>query len=68
MCIRDRILASLVRSIGELTPISGTAAVPAQPELGTQPPLEEDIDEGNEPSNEIEESDDTSSIDDPADE
>ena len=64
----NQILASLVRSIGELTPISGTAAVPAQPELGTQPPLEEDIDEGNEPSNEIEESDDTSSIDDPADE
>ena len=60
MCIRDR-------SIGELGPISGTAAVPPQPEFETQPVLEEDIDEGNERPSEMEDSD-PSLVDDPADE
>lgn len=63
----NQILASLVRSIGELGPISGTAAVPPQPEFETQPVLEEDIDEGNERPSEMEDSD-PSLVDDPADE
>lgn len=63
----NQILASLVRSIGELTPISGTAVVPPQPEFDAQSVLEEDVDEGNESPGEMEDAD-ASLIDDPASE
>ncbi len=37
----NQILASLVRSIGEFTPISGNSVTPSQPDFDAQPKLEE---------------------------